>query len=408
LGTLLRQAFRRGAEEAETSSLGRGWALLLSDIILFAILVSLGREVFRHQGTTQFLYRLMHAGNFSYGDPLYFVSAATIWIWGIAFFQQAAYGKQPAVGWIGAVVWAYAGVMIVFSLFQTATGIPEGWAAHYNHFLPFEDIQSYGGIAAALALFLAVRWHPRQSLGACLDGAGCLAMLGMVFVSYARSAWLAAVVGLMVLAWLRLPRRWCVAAVLALAVGLGLFRLNVDNPVWNQNAYLKRMGSLVAGGSFQHKDPVRFNLYEKAVAMIAERPFLGHGIGSFYLKSATYQFPVDPFTVICDPGWPARPNFAHDLFLQVAAELGLPCLGVFLALIAWGFLRGAGSNSAQASPFLEAKVALFAYIVSIAFNPSLNVYASNQFFFWLLLGTLHSVHRRPSDSPGRGVLPTCP
>jgi O-antigen ligase len=72
----------------------------------------------------------------------------------------------------------------------------------------------------------------------------------------------------------------------------------------------------------------RRQLYASTVAMVAERPALGHGLGTFeeaYPRFATFDMD-------------RRVNHAHNDWLEWAAEGGLVvplCLITFLALVAW-------------------------------------------------------------------------
>jgi O-antigen ligase len=114
---------------------------------------------------------------------------------------------------------------------------------------------------------------------------------------------------------------------------------------------------------------------------------VGHGIGSFYLMSVNYAEPDDPYAT--------KPDFAHNVFLQIAAEEGVPIAALFAGLIAWtlgcGFCtwlrqRAATAKcSADALLILGATLALGAYLQTQMTANSLNVYVSNQFFFWFLM-----------------------
>jgi O-antigen ligase len=144
------------------------------------------------------------------------------------------------------------------------------------------------------------------------------------------------------------------------------------------------------------KSPERINLYFKAIGMIRERPLLGHGIGSFYLSSPGYAETGDPNAPV--------PNFAHNVFLQIAAEQGVLVAGLFAGLIGWTLWRGVrawqatGGRQAAIIPgerasqdrltLLGTTLALGVYVQTNLTSNSLNIYASNQFFFWFLMAAV--------------------
>jgi len=70
---------------------------------------------------------------------------------------------------------------------------------------------------------------------------------------------------------------------------------------------------------------LRIALWESTLAMIADRPLFGIGWGAYQLVYPTYDFFInDPDTII---------YHAHNMYLHLAAEIGVPGLLVFLALM---------------------------------------------------------------------------
>jgi O-antigen ligase len=145
-----------------------------------------------------------------------------------------------------------------------------------------------------------------------------------------------------------------------------------------------------------NKSPERIYLYKKAVGMIRELPLTGHGIGSFYLTSVRFSDPGDPNASI--------PNFSHNFLLQLAAEMGVPIAILFVMFV--GYALGLAYRSSNAAirrinvrtiPALEvglrarknaifgAMMALTAYLITQMTANALNIYISNQFFFWFLM-----------------------
>lgn len=83
---------------------------------------------------------------------------------------------------------------------------------------------------------------------------------------------------------------------------------------------------------------VRFQFVETALRMFATRPIFGVGIGGFYLLSRRFLAP--------ELGWEYALENAHNYFLQIAAELGIVGLALFVWLLvaAWRLIWNAHSR----------------------------------------------------------------
>lgn len=125
---------------------------------------------------------------------------------------------------------------------------------------------------------------------------------------------------------------------------------------------------------------LRFALWESTLAMIRDFPWTGIGWGAYRLVYHDYDFFVQDRSVVI--------YHAHNLYLNIAAEVGLPGLLVFL-LLAGGHVylvlsafKGAGC-AAQRACAIGLCAALFGVLIGgvtdyVLFNMEL---AS---LFWLL------------------------
>lgn len=119
----------------------------------------------------------------------------------------------------------------------------------------------------------------------------------------------------------------------------------------------------------------RIVMWKTALAMIHAKPLLGHGVNTFM---ANYNHYAGDATL-----WPA---YAHNCFLQIAAETGLVGLGLFLlfigalAALVWKALR------VGPAPLLTGfAAALVAFLIQSFFDT--NLYALRQaVLFWTLSG----------------------
>lgn len=402
-GIALRRLVSGGAGTGPTPE-GRGPAhphsplpRLVVAALVASVILSLAWQLWRHRNAPGLLPAILDRATVGFGDPWYFLTSAYLWLQGLVYFEALCPGAEGrGVGrWVRPVAGAYFATMAVFVLLQFAAGIPEGWTAAGIQ-APFEDISSFGSVAVALFIFAAATLRPASIRGLPAAVAACAALLFMVAASWSRAAWLAGVFFLVLVALLRLSRLWAAALVALLVASI----LLVDAlPNRAEQLYLSRLHALVRLESPASKGADRFNLYAKAAGMVRNRPMTGHGIGSFYLDSVNYARPGDPLGAV--------PEFAHNAFLQVAAEQGVPTAALLAGITAWAlwaglraWMRRGAAVRAASLPVLGATLALGAYLQTQMTSNSLNVYVSNQFFFWFLLAAILSLS---AGSPGKAA-----
>lgn len=163
----------------------------------------------------------------------------------------------------------------------------------------------------ALAAFLALAFAFRRPA---LTGASLLTLVAALWIAGSRVALAAAIIVGALLAAARLRHRvnWRAAAAAVLLVAAGIIVVISQSPFERH----------VADPSLALR--IRMGLAEGALRMAWDHPFFGVGVGHFYEQSRTY---VDVLNYV------VREN-AHNNFLQVLAELGVPGLLLFLALVA--------------------------------------------------------------------------
>jgi len=121
---------------------------------------------------------------------------------------------------------------------------------------------------------------------------------------------------------------------------------------------------------------IRIGLATGAIAMAADHPVFGVGLGRFYDLSNLY---------VSVPNYIVREN-AHNNFLQILAELGVPGLVLFLAVLGTAAAAARGIDSAGTSAVLAG---VFAFLLTcIGGHPLLVPYAA--FPFWIALGVCAS------------------
>jgi putative inorganic carbon (hco3(-)) transporter len=147
------------------------------------------------------------------------------------------------------------------------------------------------------------------------------AMMGLAF-TYSRGAWIGTAVGL--LALLPVLKRGRLALGLALTVAILTTAGNV----------LVRVQTVAAPG----RDPAfisRQEIWHTALRLVAEHPLRGVGLGNFQVAYGNLMVPDLPLI----PYSLTLPEQAHNLFLNLAVEIGLVGAGAFAWLLAVALLR---------------------------------------------------------------------
>jgi putative inorganic carbon (HCO3(-)) transporter len=175
-----------------------------------------------------------------------------------------------------------------------------------------------GALVLLLPLALALPIYAWPRLGwferalAMLAGAAALVVLVW---TQSRGAWLGIVAALGVLVALRWRWGWLALPLAALAAGLAAWQIGFGRVA---NAVL---ASQALGSAEQ-----RLEIWSRALYMLQDFPFTGIGMGAFR-QVATLLYPF----FLAGPD--AEIPHAHNIFLQVGVDLGLPGLVAWVALL---------------------------------------------------------------------------
>lgn len=231
---------------------------------------------------------------------------------------------------------------------------------------PYEnpiDLATYFMIAIPILLgYAATRTHRRARGAVWALVAVLVACLGRTL---AFGAWISFVAALGMLAWRRGPLRRpaLVTAGAVMAAGLGFMTLRGE---W----YLLTFSDV---GTHD-----RVWMWQAALGMIRDQPLLGHGVNTFMANYLDYWV-----------GGDSTPRYAHNCYLQVAAETGLIGLAAFIALLGaavhrmWLGLRV--PRDAERPLLLGLAAGLIAFLIQAGYDT--NFYAMRQVaLFWILMG----------------------
>jgi O-antigen ligase len=224
-----------------------------------------------------------------------------------------------------------------------------------------------GGLLLALRGSPAVRVMLAAAMGVCLVG---------LFLTLSRAGLVALAAALVAGVFVG-GRRRAGVAVLILVVGLstvGYFSFAASKQA------RERVTTLGSGTG-------RTDIWTVAWRMVGDDPVRGVGVGNF--QTASIHFLLRPGAIQRDEFIVDRPQVAHNSYLQVVAELGVPGLVLFAGLIVAGLLAGwraAREFTRRGDTFMETcargvVLALIALLVA-------DFFASDQLNkeLWLLLG----------------------
>jgi hypothetical protein len=237
-------------------------------------------------------------------------------------------------------------------------------------------------MGAGLGLFHQMASRPRKAVYA-----GALALLGVCLVLTAsRAGWIGAGV-LMVLFGLAVDRRWLLVTGGGAAAAVALFpqlvftrlaALSWDNPAFDK---YRVMGWIAA------RD------------MVAARPWTGWGPGTWEVVYPSFRLPEETQHL----------PHAHNYFLHVAVEFGVPVVVVLVAIVVavlWRGLRDT-AHTQYRLPVAATICAVIGYGVMNMFDYTLSE-GRNAMAFFLLVGGVEAARRMAlADRPPelRGVVP---
>jgi O-antigen ligase len=292
---------------------------------------------------------MLWAPDFSFGLPevLKWIEMALI-----ALFVVDTAGRRG-------VKWIVFGLLLS-AIVQALTGIyeaqirgigPEGFLLSegiYRAYGSFEQPNPFGGfiglnlpIGLAVAAYCVVRvpfalrsHNTRYAIRITLCAAVALLVAALLaialYLSFSRGAWLGAVAALLAMGLFLPRRRWIGLAVIGglVVIGLGLYGAGLlPASVADRFADVGTLvdfrdvrGVKISDANYAVVE--RLAHWQAAVAMIDANPYTGVGFSN-------YQPVYEHYRLL---NWPMPLGHAHNIYLNVAAETGLPGLAAYLVL----------------------------------------------------------------------------
>lgn len=211
-----------------------------------------------------------------------------------------------------------------------------------------------------------------------------------LFLTQSRGAFLAAFIGLLSILLIRWRKgKWVFLAILAIVFLLGF----LNN--W------QRMTDVINTGSKLQNLSGRLEVWSRALYMLEDFGLTGAGMGMFgYMADALYPF--DSFI-------PGTMEHAHNLFLQIGVDIGIPGLISWLAIVElilianWKVIQGEGKlrdewNSAVAAGLFSGQVAMLSHGFVDAVHWGLPRSSIVVWLFWGISLALFNIHQNSETS----------
>lgn len=292
-----------------------------------------------------------------------------------------------------------ASTLVIFSGIQFFADIP-AWRSLQNIHnrgisLPFDDLNSYASIAVLLYgifLFCFIR-----GLGKARIAAGCAAgLLGLcIFYSLSRVALLTALtmtavgIGFFLLRKKSFPIVLTIAAAGCALIVLLLLPQKIPNVVIPFTSHSLRQ--LADSSSMKY----RINRWQVCFDMIQHSPLVGHGIGSFLRRYPFYSGFNEAQKTGKTYSSYQKPENAHNYFIQLAVDMGLSGLALFVLVLAAVFRSGLASLETLRPARLGLIAGLAGYLATCMTGHPL-LLPSQQFMFWFAAAAISVPSSKPA------------
>jgi O-antigen ligase len=258
------------------------------------------------------------------------------------------------VYFVGAVLYA----TVVITRFDLGAG--DTWRLGHLYYYDANDFATFVVTALPLGIYFV---HAGRGVAVRLFAAAGLVLLTLGFVwSGSRGGFIALVVvaGFILVRFSAIPLKWRVSATAFVAV---ILLATASDQYWQQ------METITSDTDYNHtSESGRLQIWSRGIGYMLQNPVLGVGPGNFQTAEGT----LSPLAERQQFGIGVRWNAPHNSFVQVGAELGIPGLALYVAMIASAL--SALRRSDALTPALTASLLAFvvgSFFLSLAYSDML-------------------------------------
>lgn len=364
-----------------------GWLVdLLSGIILISIITILFAYPFDY-----ILFGIQSISFLGQDDPQWCLRGGLIVLQGIMFFRILGleFSGTEIIQNAKKILIVHAITIFVFSLIQLTFHFPPV-SKYGGIYSPFDDVHSFGSYITFLFLFfLVVSVSPSKKSP--LKFILCCFLFYLIIFSTSTTTPATAVI-LSFAYLLGKIRKTFLLIFAGILVGFLIYvNLNVNILREIENPILKRYVQRLIYTEAQKKLSGRFKSADQAIGIIKEFPLTGSGVGTFFRSSRHYS--------ISSTTHPNRIENAHNYYLQMAAEIGIPAAIIFLYIILSSLKKGVVQSRKfkKASDEMEGFTwGLGAYSLTMLTGHPL-LLSNQQFLFWFVIASIVLAYVSPTE-----------
>jgi putative inorganic carbon (HCO3(-)) transporter len=280
----------------------------------------------------------------------------------MSFVVAASVRSREDVDRLALVYFASAVIYATVVITRFDLGAGGDWRLGHLYYYDANDFATFTVTAIPLGIYFL---HAAPKVSTRMAAAIGLVVLSLGFVwSGSRGGFiaLAAVAAFILVRYSAISLRWRLSA--TALVGIVVVMTASDH-------YWQQMGTITSENDYNHTSETgRLQIWNRGIGYMLANPLLGVGPNNFPVAEGT----LSPLAERQQYGIGVRWNAAHNSFVEIGAETGVPGLILFIAMIASGFTALRRAGSAALRPALTASLIGFvvgAFFLSLAYSEML-------------------------------------
>lgn len=338
-------------------------------------------------------YRLRFASVSGQIDPFYFIEATYTFLQGLFFYRLFVnrFSNSNGKKIISTIVYSHAIIIILFALIQEFLHIPN-LVNKIFIYSPLHNIHSFGSYLSTLFFIICGYCIIKKQKLKALKIIVCIISFCLIMLSGSNGALIAIILtGILFLSRM-ITRKYFIIICLATLGGIFLINVFSDLYVERRDSVHNRYARSLVYDNAKKAMKSRIALWERAFEIIKRYPVQGIGLSSFYRKSLEYH-PEDNRQY---KGWKEN---THNYYLQIASELGLTGLLLFILICYFSIQESIKAEKKQKEdiPLIWGIICgVVAYLITLFIDHSL-ILSTQQFLFYFVISALYFYSRKNTD-----------